>query len=210
MSAGKSLLDWSRNYPIIPFPLGILAAFLSALPVVQFLSSPTGLGGRVLTPLLSTALQSLSGGASSVETSPQRAVALLTLFYVFVIFALTAIMSLTGQLLGSKMGYKNKEPRLNKRTVTSGVPHRMIAAHEALLEILPAYVVAAALFTSTCTTSLSSSTSETALNALVFHVFLKVFVFTPAYLLNVDSLRSYSHMSSVVAVLLAIWGVVMG
>ncbi|KAJ7248875.1 hypothetical protein B0H12DRAFT_713020 [Mycena haematopus] len=140
------------------------------------------------------------------------AVALLTLFYVFSVFILSAIMSVTGQLLGNKAGYKNKEPRIAKRTIANGLPHRMIATHEALYDIFSAYAIAAALFASAFTEplALSPPSASTALNALVLHVFFKLFVYAPFYLLDVDLGRSYSHMCAVVAVLLAIWGVVVG
>ncbi|KAF8208055.1 hypothetical protein K438DRAFT_1754800 [Mycena galopus ATCC 62051] len=205
-AAGKSLMDWPRNFPF-PFPFVDLASYMSGIPVVRFLASPSGFGAKLLTPLLANALRRVSSNsASSIESSPQRAVALLTLFYVFFVYILSAIMSATAQLLGNKTGYKNKEPRLNKRNLTSGVPHRMVATHEALYDIFPAYAIAAALFASTATPF--STSASTALNALVLHVFLKLFVFAPAYLLNVDLIRTCSHMCSVAAVLLAIWDVV--
>ncbi|KAJ6510978.1 hypothetical protein C8R45DRAFT_1207760 [Mycena sanguinolenta] len=118
-------------------------------------------------------------------------------------------MSVTGQLLGNMTGYKNKEPRLVKRNITSGLPHRMIATHEALYDIFSAYAIAVALFASSLT-ELSASSTSTTLNALVLHVFFKLCVYTPAYLLNVDLVRSYSHMCAVAAILLAIRNVVVG
>ncbi|KAJ7248869.1 hypothetical protein B0H12DRAFT_712815 [Mycena haematopus] len=194
------------------FPIITLACYLSAIPVLTLLASPTGLGAKILTPLLANALRRVSNGRSSVEQNPQKAVALLTLFYVFALFILSATMSATGQLLGNKTGYKNKEPRIVKRTITSGLPHRMIATHEALYDIFPAYAIAAALFASAFTgpLALSVPSASIALNALVLHVFLKLFVYTPSYLLNVDLVRSYSHMCAVAAVMLAIWGIVVG
>ncbi|KAJ7330366.1 hypothetical protein DFH08DRAFT_312702 [Mycena albidolilacea] len=204
-ASGKSPMDWSRESPI-PFPFVVLSCYLSGIPLIRILSSPTGLGGRFLTPLLSSALHSVSDGASSVENNPQKAVALLTVFYVFVVYILSAIMSALAQLLGNKTGYKNKEPRLNKRTVAGGIPHRMVATHEALYDIFPAYAVAAALVASTFTGP--SASMVTAINALVLHVFLKLFVFAPVYLLGIDPVRTYSHMCAVAAVLVAIWSVV--
>ncbi|KAF7340755.1 hypothetical protein MSAN_02104000 [Mycena sanguinolenta] len=134
---GKSLFDWPQSTSPAPFPLLIFSGYLSTIPVLNFLSSPTGPVSQVLTPLLSKALHCASKGMSSIEESPQKAVALLTLFYVFTVFILSAIMSVTGQLLGSGEGYKNKEPRMNKRTVSNGLPHRMIATHEALYDTFP-------------------------------------------------------------------------
>ncbi|KAJ7932967.1 hypothetical protein B0H13DRAFT_2650624 [Mycena leptocephala] len=89
-------------------------------------------------------------------------------------------MSATAQLMGNKTGYKNKEPRLNKRNLPPGLPHRMVATHEALYDIFPAYAITAALAAST-----PFPPSQT-INALVLHVFLKLAVFSPAYLLDID------------------------
>ncbi|KAF7340712.1 Membrane protein [Mycena sanguinolenta] len=209
VKSGKSLFDWPQSASPAPFPLLIFSGYLSTIPVINFLSSPTGPVSQVLTPLLSSALHCASNGVSSIEQSPQKAVALLTLFYVFVVFILSAIMSVTGQLLGNEEGYKNKEPRMNKRGVSNGLPHRMIATHEALYDIFPVYAIAAALFITMPSTQ-STPSASTSLNALILHVFLKLFVYAPCYLLDIDLARSYSHMCAVTAVLLAIWVVVVG
>ncbi|KAJ7687856.1 hypothetical protein B0H17DRAFT_1300002 [Mycena rosella] len=168
------------------------------------LAAPTGLGARLLTPLLSRALVAASNGASTAESSPQRAIALLTAGYVAAVYIGSAAMSSYGQLLGNKAGYKNKEPRFNKRNIPSGLPHRMIATHEALYDIFPAYAVTAALLAAT----LTPQSSAAPLNALVLHVFFKLAVYWPAYLLDVDVVRSYSHMCAVAALLVGLWGVV--
>ncbi|KAJ6510977.1 hypothetical protein C8R45DRAFT_399975 [Mycena sanguinolenta] len=204
VKSGKSLFDWPQNTSPAPFPFLIFSGYLSTIPVLSFLSSPTGPISQVLAPLLSSALHCASKGVSSIEESPQRAVALLTLFYVFAVFILSAIMSVMGQLLGNEEGYKNKEPRMNKRNISSGLPHRMIATHEALYDTFPVYAIAAALFVSV------PSSPSTSLNALILHVFLKLFVYAPCYLFDIDLVRSYSHMCAVGAVLLAIWDVVVG
>jgi hypothetical protein len=44
----------------------------------------------------------------------------------------------------------------------------------------------------------------TAINSLVLHVFLKLFVFAPVYLLGIDPVRTYSHMCAMAVVLVAI------
>ncbi|KAJ7167455.1 hypothetical protein C8R46DRAFT_1350460 [Mycena filopes] len=111
-------------------------------------------------------------------------------------------MSAVAQLLGNRNGYKNKEPRLNKRTVTNGLPHRMLATHEALYDIFPAYAVTAALVAN------SNTSSTIPINGLVLHVFFKLAVFSPAYLLNLDVIRTYSHMCSIAALLVALWNIV--
>ncbi|KAJ6550875.1 hypothetical protein DFH09DRAFT_1168498, partial [Mycena vulgaris] len=93
-------------------------------------------------------------------------------------------------LLGNKAGYKNREPHLNKRNLQSGLHHRMIATHEALYDIFP------------------DNSSSVPINALALHVFFKLAVFWPAYLLDIDMVRSYSHMCSISALLVGLWDVV--
>lgn len=61
----------------------------------------------------------------------------------------------------------------------SGLPLRMMSAHYGLLENFPAFAVAAAL------TQVLAPNNREVLNLLGFHVFMKLFVFYPAYLFNV-------------------------
>ncbi|KAJ7126178.1 hypothetical protein C8R44DRAFT_980030 [Mycena epipterygia] len=200
----SSLFDFPQTSSTV-FPGLIFVSYLSPIPILFFLSRPSGLGARLLTPLLSRALFRVSNGAATPENSPQKAIALLTAFYVLAVYIGSATMSSTGQLLGNKAGYKNKEPRQNKRNLTSGLPHRMVATHEALYDIFPAYAVTAALVAASAS---ASSVPSSSLNALVLHVFFKLAVFSPAYLLNVDMVRSYSHMCSISALLVGLWGIV--
>ncbi|KAJ7248870.1 hypothetical protein B0H12DRAFT_712881 [Mycena haematopus] len=214
MTASRdSSFDWPKSSSPILFPLLILFLDICTLPILNFLSSPTGLVSQVLTPLLSNALHCVSNGTLSVERNPEKAVALLTLFYAFAVFILGPIMSVTAQLLGNEAGYKNKEPRIVRRAITGGLPHRMISTHEALYDVFPVYAIGAALLFSAFTArplTLSARSASTSLNALVLHVFLKLFVYTPAYLLDVDKARSFAHMFAVMVALLAIWCVVIG
>ncbi|KAJ6601170.1 hypothetical protein DFH09DRAFT_1020482 [Mycena vulgaris] len=204
MSASRrSLFDFPQTSYIV-FPLVALGSYLSPIPILSFLSAPSGLGARLVTPLLSNALLKASNGASTVENNPQKAIVLLTAFYLAAVYIGSATMSSTGQLLGNKAGYKNKEPRFNKRNLPSGLPHRMVAAHEALYDIFPAYAVTAALLA----VSMTPKSSSVPINALVLHVFFKIAVYCPAYLLDIDLVRSYSHMCSISALLVGLWSVV--
>ncbi|KAJ6632232.1 hypothetical protein B0H10DRAFT_1976633 [Mycena sp. CBHHK59/15] len=203
MSASRgSLFDFPQTSYIV-FPLVTFGSYLSPLPILSFLSAPTGLGAQLITPILSATLFKVTGGASTVETNPQKAIILLTVFYLSSVYIVSATMSSAGQLLGNKAGYKNREPRFNKRNLPSGLPHRMVATHEALYDIFPAYAVTAALLAA----SISPNSSSVPLNALVLHVFFKVAVYWPAYLLDLDVLRSYSHMCSISALLVGLWSV---
>ncbi|KAJ6535123.1 hypothetical protein B0H19DRAFT_1185026 [Mycena capillaripes] len=211
MSTAKSLFDWPRsNTTAIVFPIFVLSSYISAIPLISFLAAPSGPGATFLTPLLSHALRRVSNDASTLETDPRKAIALLTVFYMFTLYVCSAVMSATAQLLGNKVGYKNREPRLNKRNLPAGLPNRMVATHEALYDIFPAYAITAALASSSSLPpSLSPSTAKV-INALVLHVFIKLAIFSPAYLFDVDTVRSYSHMCAVAALLVGTWGVVVG
>ncbi|KAJ7807377.1 hypothetical protein B0H14DRAFT_2609777 [Mycena olivaceomarginata] len=202
-SPSTSLCDFPQT-SYIAFPLILSGGCLSALPILSYLAAPSGLGARLLTPVISSALRILSDDTSTVENNPQKAIVLLTAFYLFTVYMASVMLSNMGQLLGNKAGYKNKEPRFNKRNIPNGLPHRMIATHEALCDIFPAYAVTAALIA----TSITPKSSSTSINALVLHVFLKVAVYSPAYLLDIDVVRTYSHMCAVAALLVALWAIV--
>ncbi|KAJ7760902.1 hypothetical protein DFH07DRAFT_426638 [Mycena maculata] len=201
-TSGRSLFDFPQTSYIV-FPLLTFTSYLTPIPILSFLSAPSGFGARVLTPLLSRALIKASDGAPTVENSPQKAIALLTAFYLASVYIGSAVMSVTGQLLGNKVGYKNREPRFNKRNL-SGLPHRMVATHEALYDIFPAYAVTAALLAA----SITAESSAIPINALVLHVFFKLAIFWPSYVMSIDLARSYSHMCSVSALLVALWAIV--
>ncbi|KAJ7482734.1 hypothetical protein FB451DRAFT_1235945 [Mycena latifolia] len=198
-----SLFDFPQDSYIF-FPLATLGSYISPIPLLSFLSAPSGLGARLVTPILSTALFKVSNGASTAENSPQKAIMLLTVFYMTSVYIVSAGMSSYGQLLGNKAGYRNKEPRFNKRNLPSGLPHRMVATHEALYDIFPAYAATAALLAASMTTKSTS----VPINALVLHVFFKLVVYWPAYLMDLDMIRSSSHMCSISALLVGLWSVI--
>ncbi|KAJ7482733.1 hypothetical protein FB451DRAFT_1170593 [Mycena latifolia] len=177
-----SLLDFPQSSYVI-FPFWFLASSSSTIPLAFFLSVPSGLSAKLLIPLLSKTLFKVSNGVSTVEGNPREAIVLLTAVYMTSVYFISAGMSIYGQLLGNKAGYKNKEPRLNKRNLPSGLPHRMVSTHEALYDIFPAYGVTAALLA----VSMSPNSTLLPINALALHVFLRLAVYWPAYLLNLDS-----------------------
>ncbi|KAK5078630.1 hypothetical protein LTS08_006404 [Lithohypha guttulata] len=86
----------------------------------------------------------------------------------------------------------------------SGLPLRMMSAHYGLLENFPAFAVAAAL------TQVLAPNNREVLNLLGFHVFMKLFVFYPAYLFNVVPARTFAHISSIAAVINVCWRLTKG
>jgi len=103
--------------------------------------------------------------------------------------------------MGNEYGYDNKAPRLAKLSL-SGLPHRMVASHQNLLEIFPLYALAAGL---TATLDVSPSVYRQNLNLLLLHVFCKTVIYIPAYLFNQDLIRSSAHFVGIGALLGNLW-----
>ncbi|KAG9019501.1 hypothetical protein FRB90_001162 [Tulasnella sp. 427] len=97
------------------------------------------------------------------------------LFYAFVTYALTSANSVVGVAWGSA-GYNHaaSEPRHAKLLLT-GLPYRMTASHQNLLEV-----------------SLSLLYRQS-VTLLALHVFCKAIIFVPAYVKDLDLLRSTIH-----------------
>ncbi|KAG8901838.1 hypothetical protein FRB99_005077 [Tulasnella sp. 403] len=117
-----------------------------------------------------------------------------SLLYSFVTYGSTAALSVVAAALGSPRGYVNKEPRRGKSSLT-GLPHRMASAHQNLLEIFPLFALSTGL-----TYALEGKKiSQQGLNFLVLHVFAKTFIYIPAYLADLDALRTVSHFIGIEA-----------
>ncbi|KAJ7482706.1 hypothetical protein FB451DRAFT_1442330 [Mycena latifolia] len=211
------LFDFPQDSYIF-FPLATLGSYISPIPILSFLSAPSGLGARLVTPLLSNTLLKVLSGASAAENSPQKAIMLLTAFYMTSVYIISAGMSSYGQLLGNKAGYRNKEPHFNKRNLPSGLPHRMVATHDDIpWSVSPQYctffanrgsLIAYAATAALLAASMTTKSSSIPINALVLHVFFKLVVYWPAYLLDLDMIRSSSDMCSISALLVGLWSVV--
>jgi uncharacterized MAPEG superfamily protein len=102
----------------------------------------------------------------------------------------------------------------------------MVAAHDNLYDIFPgentfhtvntstkpraehvlllAYGMAAALL-SAALTDPRAPELRISLNCLILHVFLKVFIYVPAYILDQDVLRSFSHIFAVSCIITSLW-----
>lgn len=100
-------------------------------------------------------------------------------------------------------GLDNQHPRKHIHTL-EGLPLRMRSAHYGLLENFPAYAVAAAL------AQLLAPNNREIINLLGFHVFAKLFIYYPAYLLNIDLPRTFAHISSIAAVINVCWRLAAG
>jgi len=132
-----------------------------------------------------------------------RIIVFASLFYAFVAYAFTPAVSVVGVALGSDYGYSNKEPRHAKVSL-AGLPHRMTASHQNLLEIFPVYALAAALTLSAEITP-GSPVYDQLVNLLVLHVFLKTFIYLPSYICDLHLVRSLAHFVAIGALLSNLW-----
>jgi uncharacterized MAPEG superfamily protein len=210
---GSSLFDFpqSAGSAATAFIVPILS-WLSTIPVLYVLVKPEGVIEKTLVrPSLSYLLRvtagSLARSAITKDGEKQVLIIGVTILYVTMVYVLSGIVSVVGQSMGTKNGYKNKEPRHSKQQLGPGLPHRMVSTHEALYDIFPAYAVVAAILYATASSAplgkgvAGISVPSESLSALVLHVFLKLFVYAPAYLADVDVLRSAAHLHAMAALI---------
>lgn len=99
----------------------VLIGYLSPIPVLnKWVIGPSDFASKYLTPILWSSLSRVTGVVSdgtSSRNSYLQAIALLTLFYIFIVYILTGLMSSTAQLIGNKAGYKNKGTFITGKTL---------------------------------------------------------------------------------------------
>lgn len=127
----------------------------------------------------------------------------LSALYTFWTFGGSGAVSAAGQAMGRADGLDNKHPRKHIHNL-SGLPLRMRSAHYGLLENFPAFALAAAL------TQLLAPNNREIINLLGFHVLVKLFVYYPAYLLDIDLPRTLAHVTSISAVINVCWRLAAG
>lgn len=91
------------------FPFLVFGSYLSAIPVANYLSKADGFASNYLVYPLVTALGRTNLSLSTaVNDDPRKLVVALTALYIFSVNIISGVMSVTGQLLGNKEGYRNK------------------------------------------------------------------------------------------------------
>ncbi|KAL7412718.1 hypothetical protein BDY24DRAFT_392476 [Mrakia frigida] len=164
--------------------------YLSGIPLALYLTKEgSPFVSKVLEPFLRILSSIGPETVNGLKGNEGREVILLSVFFVFVTWMLSAWLSLLGQSLGPA-GYKNHAPRETK-SLLQGLPGRLCSTHQALIEILPAYAVLLAL-----TLSLAPTNAQ-AIHLLTLHVFLKTIVYIPSYVLDFDWGRSSAHILAV-------------
>ncbi|KAH7927233.1 hypothetical protein BV22DRAFT_1193720 [Leucogyrophana mollusca] len=156
-------------------------------------------------------------GASDVgDFDARRLLMAMSLFYYLAVYVLSSVLSVVAQFGSSHLPYNNQEPRLHKYSLGGGLPHRVIATHDALYDFFPAYTITAvfAAVSLPPSTSLGVPTLDASpvvavvLPALALHVAVKVGVWAPAYVLDASSIRSVSHIFANAALILALLALV--
>ncbi|KAG8815200.1 hypothetical protein FRC18_001605 [Serendipita sp. 400] len=191
-------------------PVSVHALFLGFVPVAEYLARlrltthvfNKGLGAFTWAMAgfgfsSSTKLLSGSAGGMGMGVAADKKIVALGLFYSVVTFVGTAALSITGQTIGRKEGYQNYEPRRGKADL-KGMAHRMVAAHQNVLETFPLFALTAALV------QFTAPTNDHLIELVALHVFSKTFIYLPAYVLGIDAARSTSHFISIGACLRAL------
>ncbi|KAG8931791.1 hypothetical protein FRC03_012613 [Tulasnella sp. 419] len=133
--------------------------------------------------------------ASSFKNVPQdRLILIPGLWYTFVTFIFSAAIAVLGQAI-SQAGYRNRAPRTAK-TMLTGLPYRMNACHQNLLETFPAFgftVGIAVVFVDRA----SPLVRDQVVRLVTLHALLKTFVYLPLYLMDLDEARSLVHFIAV-------------
>ncbi|KAG9019499.1 hypothetical protein FRB90_001160 [Tulasnella sp. 427] len=170
----------------IPVILGTCVGYIASAAVTVLLTHEHSLLDRFLTVLF-TAFGAIPRANMLASTA---------LFYAFVTYALTSANSVVGVALGSA-GYDHAEPRHAKLFLT-GLPYRMTASHQNLLEVFPIFALVAGL---TASQPITSPLYHQSVTLLALHVFCKAIIFVPAYLKDLGLLRSAVHFVGIGALL---------
>ncbi|KAG8943264.1 hypothetical protein FRC04_003131 [Tulasnella sp. 424] len=170
----------------IPVHIGTVGGYITSAAVTVWLSSPGGLLDRFLIAIFT--------GFGAIPNS--RVLESSALLYAFTTYVLTSANSIVGVGLGSS-GYHHQEPRHAKLFLT-GLPYRLTASHQNLLEVFPMFALVAGL---TAAQGPSSALYHQAVALLALHVFCKAIIFVPAYIKDLGVLRSAAHFIGIGALL---------
>ncbi|KIO28963.1 hypothetical protein M407DRAFT_174500 [Tulasnella calospora MUT 4182] len=170
----------------LPVHIGTVGGYVGSAVVSVWLSSQAGLLDRFLTAFFT--------GFGSIDRN--QMLASTALLYAFTTYVFTSANSIVGVALGSA-GYHHDEPRHAKLFLT-GLPYRLTASHQNLLEVFPIFALVAGL---TAAQGPSSSLYHQGVTLLALHVFCKTIIFVPAYVKGLGVTRSAAHFIAIGALL---------
>ncbi|CCA73516.1 hypothetical protein PIIN_07469 [Serendipita indica DSM 11827] len=172
-----------------------LAEYAARLRLISFIMNKIGpLALWILSGFDSNAWNGVKIVKSDGNGSLANSVLITSLFYSFVVYVVSAVISIAGQAAGNQAGYQNHEPRKGKESLT-GYCHRMVSAHANLMETFPLFAISV-LFT-----QMIAPNNEHLVELVCLQAFAKTFVYIPSYISNVDLPRTISHFLSVGAAL---------
>lgn len=155
------------------------------------------------TGVLSSIVDGTARFVPGYTSSSGRIIPALSALYVFWTFGGSGAVSAAGQAMAREEGLDNNHPRKYIHSL-DGLPLRMRSAHYGLLENFPAYAISAAL------AQLIAPNNREIINLLGFHVFVKLFIYYPCYLLNIGLPRTFAHISSIAAMINVCWRLAAG
>ncbi|EGO05353.1 hypothetical protein SERLA73DRAFT_174469 [Serpula lacrymans var. lacrymans S7.3] len=150
---------------------------------------------------IAAGIQTSETGTTKYIVDARTLLLTMSLLYYVCVYVVSSVLSATAQIATSPFPYNNVEPRKHKRNMPPGLAHRTVSTHEALYDFFPAYSITA-IFTAWCI-SPSEPISSPVLSALALHIFVKLAIWAPAYLLRAHALRGAAHIVANDALILA-------
>ncbi|KAK7909071.1 hypothetical protein PG985_014949 [Apiospora marii] len=193
----------TANPEASPNPKGIYSglmflSYLGLIPLTDYVARTGALQYLVRTTV------SLLPGCAPIAADANNTIAAqgmipaLAALYLFVSHGVTGALSGAGQTMARPEGLDLSHSRRHLGHL-AGFPLRLYSAHQNLMENFPAWALGAAL-----TQALRPDDAHL-VSLLGLHVLAKVFVYYPAYLANVPSVRGPTHLFANAAAINVCW-----
>lgn len=170
------------------------AAYLVFVPVTSYLAR---------TGVLGSLTEGVARFVPGYTVGSGRTIPALSMMYIFWTFGASGAISAAGQAMARAEGLDNEHPRKHVNEM-EGLPLRMRSAHYGLLENFGGFALAAAL------AQVLAPNNQEIINLLGYHVIAKMFIYYPAYLLNIAPPRTLSHLTATAAVINVCWKLASG
>lgn len=163
-------------------------AYAACVPLSTYLSKP---GGFVQSALDTVLTYTIPGVVKN------RQIPAIAAFYIYAVYPVSGAFSVAGQAAARK-AFDNNHPRKHDVELR-GFPLRLRSAHLNLMETFPPFALAAGL------AQILAPNNQQITNLLGLYALVRVFIYYPAYLLDISPPRSVSHLLSIATLFNVCW-----